>query len=944
MANMSRLQNLNIFLILVAGAFLVLLSSSLKVGAGEAQSSAASTADNILNRAWAQRDFGVDYAELLAHTFGRAGHSALLREVMRGLRQSDSAVGDGRLLDIVSRVLADTGDTVSSELNDTTCGLLRRRKEREMCKREIPPGFVFLLPLLNASRILRVFPAYTSDELPTISDRATERVLLKAMVQKAVHVDDRQIFHWEVPASIDHNDPHDLFRAGVAAGAEADKIKIPPPQKGGKKLHSSSFHLILKRLSLLQLSSFQYLGSAMVALEKREELVEHAKIAEINERESGEQEGEEASSPSFSQLKHEARRKLSTALSAMTNRALAEKSKAELKSTLLDYIDVDKKTILAQHGVTINEVTNDTIATLPSLLPPDALAEVARLVEEEEIIIAEKRRNLCESFCCFYSALYLAGSSFYMSTPPPSCCTSLPQPCFALRIAFKQDGERPSSVYTAKLSGYEPFLPSPSSSSALAMLAREEHLEAHHNFAGLLKDMGRKEDAVHHATIATLASKHMTDTDMMKYIHRSLALRLSGVLPRPLAIAVKESQISSYDDHKEIRYGLCKEILFDYISTKAGVASALRATRPLSHIEEKAFTQFYSTSFSDVYPSLPTPDSPVLSTTLPAILGGERLEACLRELHHFSPKVSDEEEERVQSVLSIVEKDRMGEHARSESNATGESAAILYLCCGSKEEFRELIASLYLLNDNFLSLHGDYPILLFLEEGTYPDGGISQLPSLSSLSVHTFTFPSPPPPKNGTTHEEIEERVYLDEAKTMSFSLGYRQMCRFFSFGFLQNEVIAQYDVIWRIDTDSFLFAPIQHDVFRIFEQSNADYAYLHLGKEAKPFTVGLHDVYAQSGLPLSAYNKVFAQGGDPDLLFYTNFEIIRRKSFLSPDLLSFYRDIDYDGGIFLRRWGDALIRLLAVIGRQPQMRVLHLHDLVPYWHQFVVSYPTKME
>jgi alpha 1,2-mannosyltransferase len=155
-------------------------------------------------------------------------------------------------------------------------------------------------------------------------------------------------------------------------------------------------------------------------------------------------------------------------------------------------------------------------------------------------------------------------------------------------------------------------------------------------------------------------------------------------------------------------------------------------------------------------------------------------------------------------------------------------------------------------------------------------------------------------------HEKnIEVPKYLvTHNGTQRWPLGYRHMCRFWSGGFLADDIIKNCDYVWRMDSDAFINKQISYDVFLNMIDNNIDYCYSNICQDDPEVCEGLNDLSMQH-----FHTNAWA----PYLMYTTHVEIISIKRFSCIDYMSYFNAIDETIGFYLKRWGDAPIRYIAV-------------------------------
>lgn len=178
--------------------------------------------------------------------------------------------------------------------------------------------------------------------------------------------------------------------------------------------------------------------------------------------------------------------------------------------------------------------------------------------------------------------------------------------------------------------------------------------------------------------------------------------------------------------------------------------------------------------------------------------------------------------------------------------------------------------------------------------------------------------------------------------RSTSTRSGYFGMCAFFAFDF--PRVLADYDYVMRIDTDSCVGA-FGYDPFRRANSSGYDYMYRSLFREHGLCMQGwnqllarrlcantsesqhaLHRIQRWMRLEVCAHRSAlrgFFQLTKPTVrVIDNNFEIMRTASFRTPAVMSFLNAVQQAGGIRRSRWGDALIRTFTLLLFIPEERI----------------------
>ncbi len=151
-----------------------------------------------------------------------------------------------------------------------------------------------------------------------------------------------------------------------------------------------------------------------------------------------------------------------------------------------------------------------------------------------------------------------------------------------------------------------------------------------------------------------------------------------------------------------------------------------------------------------------------------------------------------------------------------------------------------------------------------------------------------------------------------------SFSLGYRDMCKFFANDVFFDEVLNNVEYFVRMDTDSF-FIYTNKNFLNQLESFNSDYGYIEktVQNEDKSVTIGFGKcIYKFCKKNTNLISNFLNHCNEATLnpkIYYTNFEIVRLEWARSNIHRKFLAHIIRSQGIYKFRWGDALIRFYSV-------------------------------
>jgi hypothetical protein len=260
-------------------------------------------------------------------------------------------------------------------------------------------------------------------------------------------------------------------------------------------------------------------------------------------------------------------------------------------------------------------------------------------------------------------------------------------------------------------------------------------------------------------------------------------------------------------------------------------------------------------------------------------------------------------------------------------------SAITILLNNTDEDKRDFRSCLSLLIENYLK---EFPcdIVCFYEKDfcqTEMDFLKSNFEVNLIFEPIEFTVPEYP--------EEIISQIpqyfpHPEDPNHIGFSMGYRHMCRFFAGEIFHHPILKEYKYIWRLDTDSKILSKITYNVFDQMQHSEAVYGYVNIQHDHPAV---IQDLWSISEKYFQSIGKghIF----NPDVfhdhfrrVFYTNFEILDLDFFRGKEYQSFYKHLDNTGGIYKYRWGDHIIRYIALKSLVDNNKLLFFNDIV-YQH-----------
>jgi len=242
---------------------------------------------------------------------------------------------------------------------------------------------------------------------------------------------------------------------------------------------------------------------------------------------------------------------------------------------------------------------------------------------------------------------------------------------------------------------------------------------------------------------------------------------------------------------------------------------------------------------------------------------------------------------------------------------------ITYLVRASDQDIDHFNRSLDLIEKNLLPFCRDVDIIVFHEKDLAPFK--NKISSNIPLIFKEIEFILPE--YNKDIKDEIPE-FYPHPTHGngpiayghKGFPMGYRHMCRFF-FSEIFNH-ISEYKTYMRLDTDSFILDPVNHDIFEWFNTQGFVYSYIApaIQIDEQKVCEGLNEVVNKwikenNIQTISSIDKI-----PNGTLYYTNFEIGNIQWFLEDEkVVLFSKFINDSGKIFSKRWGDAPLRYLQI-------------------------------
>jgi len=147
---------------------------------------------------------------------------------------------------------------------------------------------------------------------------------------------------------------------------------------------------------------------------------------------------------------------------------------------------------------------------------------------------------------------------------------------------------------------------------------------------------------------------------------------------------------------------------------------------------------------------------------------------------------------------------------------------------------------------------------------------------------------------------------------------GYHHMCAFWAFHVFNHPKVRDLQYYMRLDTDSYIKAPIRFDIFKSFQRNGWKYGYRNERLDAPFVTVGMWEFDKRYSVLGNIENSIQFPSADnywkvPVPQYSNNIEIVHVPTFQQPQIIRFLNAVRDTHYIYWRRWGDAPIRYFTV-------------------------------
>lgn len=249
------------------------------------------------------------------------------------------------------------------------------------------------------------------------------------------------------------------------------------------------------------------------------------------------------------------------------------------------------------------------------------------------------------------------------------------------------------------------------------------------------------------------------------------------------------------------------------------------------------------------------------------------------------------------------------------------NSCIFYLVNDNPIHINRLYDSLMCLQENFLA-EFPYPVVICHE-------GISQnvIDNIkqrikTAIYFYKINFKIPDYPQE--ILNQIPERFKGHWDENAFFSIGYRHMCRFFSGEIYKDPFFEKVKFLLRLDCDSYFTKKVTYDIFKRMEDTGSVYGTIGEDTDMDYVVEGFGDA-------CMSYFKENYNLSKPATMFQTHFDLTDVQWIKNSEYMKFYDFIDSTGNIYIKRWGDAVIKFQGMT-HTAGSRIYRFSD-IPYKH-----------
>ena len=170
-----------------------------------------------------------------------------------------------------------------------------------------------------------------------------------------------------------------------------------------------------------------------------------------------------------------------------------------------------------------------------------------------------------------------------------------------------------------------------------------------------------------------------------------------------------------------------------------------------------------------------------------------------------------------------------------------------------------------------------------------------------------------------------------------TFSVGYRNMMRWFGILIYKFLTDLGYEWYMRLDDDSFIHSPINYDLFKFIYDNHYLYGFRVYSNDQLCVSNGLiefcYDYCDKYNITPTFLNRFTLKnnsktGNKYNILgYYNNFLITKLSFWMRDDVQSFLNEIDNSGYQYTRRWGDLVCQSVTIQIFMKRDQLFHFND-----------------
>lgn len=201
---------------------------------------------------------------------------------------------------------------------------------------------------------------------------------------------------------------------------------------------------------------------------------------------------------------------------------------------------------------------------------------------------------------------------------------------------------------------------------------------------------------------------------------------------------------------------------------------------------------------------------------------------------------------------------------------------------------------------------------------------------------------------------EIKNNPNIKNWIAPQFSLGYRNMMRWYGILIYKYLTDLGYEWYMRMDDDSLLHSDIEYDIFKYMNDNNYEYGFRSYCNDGLGVSNGLIEFCKKymdkndikpTFLDRYIKDKKSWKSTDYNILgYYNNFLISKLSFWMRDDVQKFLKEFDNSGYMYTRRWNDLISQAVTIQIFMERNKVYHFNDWTYEHTTFSGNYDSKSE